>query len=145
MKAAKEAHSSTTYVVNGRTYRSLEEMPPEVRKLVEDKNKNGIPDIMEKEGVIQKVNRTYVKTVTLSGKEDINKVLEDKDGNGIPDIMEESNAEDGNVQGYRTSRAPHPLKKEETSLTIQKIITIALLILLVLSVLYMLYSRGWLQ
>jgi hypothetical protein len=43
--------TSSTYQVDGKTYASLDEMPPDVRKKVEgvlaDRNSNGIPDIME--------------------------------------------------------------------------------------------------
>jgi putative oligomerization/nucleic acid binding protein/uncharacterized protein DUF3592 len=46
--------SSQTYVVNGQTYSSLDQLPPEARKalgsisgLLGDANQNGIPDIME--------------------------------------------------------------------------------------------------
>ena len=56
----KIIRTSTQYVINGRTYRSLEEMPPEDRKFFEDANRNGIPDGFEtlmsggmKDGVVQ--------------------------------------------------------------------------------------------
>jgi hypothetical protein len=43
--------ASTSYQIDGKTYASLDEMPPEVRKKVEsvlvDRNNNGVPDIME--------------------------------------------------------------------------------------------------
>jgi hypothetical protein len=44
----KFVHTSTRYVINGREYHSLEEMPPEDRKFFEDANRNGIPDHLEK-------------------------------------------------------------------------------------------------
>jgi hypothetical protein len=43
--------TTTSYVIDGTTYSSLDEMPPDVRAKVEraivDHNKNGIPDVME--------------------------------------------------------------------------------------------------
>ncbi len=41
----------TKYVVNGKEYNSLEEMPEDIRKIFEDKNQNGIPDILEDTGL----------------------------------------------------------------------------------------------
>jgi hypothetical protein len=45
---------SNQYIVNGKTYNSLDEMPPDVRATYEamgnlfaDKNQNGVPDILE--------------------------------------------------------------------------------------------------
>jgi hypothetical protein len=37
----------TRYVVNGREYGSIEEMPPEARKLFEDRDGNGVPDLLD--------------------------------------------------------------------------------------------------
>jgi hypothetical protein len=37
----------TRYVVNGREYASLEEMPPHVRALFADADRNGVPDIAQ--------------------------------------------------------------------------------------------------
>ena len=50
-----DAGSSTTITVNGRTYHSVEEMPPPVRReyeramadLMADRDANGVPDVME--------------------------------------------------------------------------------------------------
>ena len=46
--------SRTTITVNGQTYNSVDEMPPDVRRqyeqvmsLMADRNNNGVPDIME--------------------------------------------------------------------------------------------------
>lgn len=45
---------SNTFMINGKTYTSLEEMPPEVRaqwdamqSVFADKNQNGLPDVMD--------------------------------------------------------------------------------------------------
>src|SRR5687768_14813285 len=49
--------SRTSITVNGQTYNSVDEMPPDVRRRYEqvmsmmaDKNNNGVPDIMEGDG-----------------------------------------------------------------------------------------------
>src|SRR5205809_2295177 len=44
----KIIRTSTRYVINGREYKSLEEMPEEDRQFFTDANKNGIPDGIEK-------------------------------------------------------------------------------------------------
>jgi hypothetical protein len=44
----KIIRSSTKYVINGREYHSLEEMPEQDRQFFLDANKNGIPDGIEK-------------------------------------------------------------------------------------------------
>jgi hypothetical protein len=44
----KIVRSSTRYVINGREYNSLEEMPEQDRQFFLDANKNGIPDGIEK-------------------------------------------------------------------------------------------------
>jgi hypothetical protein len=66
-------------VIDGRTYRSVDEMPPEVRKKYEqairslgDANSNQMPDAFE----------------TMN-------ILADKDKNGVPDVL--ANLTDGNV------------------------------------------------
>lgn len=41
----------TKYVVNGKEYERVEDMPENVRKIFEDKNQNGIPDILEDTGL----------------------------------------------------------------------------------------------
>ncbi|PYI82626.1 MAG: hypothetical protein DME26_17015 [Verrucomicrobia bacterium] len=44
----KIIRTSTQYIINGREYSSLEEMPEEDRQFFLDANKNGIPDGIEK-------------------------------------------------------------------------------------------------
>lgn len=39
--------SRKKYVVNGKTYRSIEEMPPNIQKIFKDTDRDGIPDIIE--------------------------------------------------------------------------------------------------
>ena len=39
------------YRINGKEYHSLEEMPEPLRKLFEDKNQDGVPDILEGTGI----------------------------------------------------------------------------------------------
>ncbi|HMP41587.1 MAG TPA: SHOCT domain-containing protein [Roseiflexaceae bacterium] len=57
-QAAASAGFFTSVVVNGQTYTSLDQMPPDVRQAYEqsmavlaDANQNGIPDILEQFGV----------------------------------------------------------------------------------------------
>lgn len=47
MSAEEWSRKVTRYVVNEREYSSLDEMPPEVRRLFDDQNRDGRPDCLE--------------------------------------------------------------------------------------------------
>ena len=49
-----EIEKVITYRINGQEYHSLEEMPEKLRLLFEDKNQDGVPDILEGTGVAVK-------------------------------------------------------------------------------------------
>jgi hypothetical protein len=60
-----------TIVFNGKTYNSVDEMPPEVRQAYEkvvglfaDKNQNGIPDVFEGIGSVNRQNINIKKKTT---------------------------------------------------------------------------------
>ena len=72
----------TRITVNGKTYSSVEEMPPEIRQQYEkamsmlaDKNHNGIPDVLEGSavegnGVRTVVNQKSIHLGTISARSD---------------------------------------------------------------------------
>lgn len=92
---------------NGKTYRSVEDMPPDVRQayesvmqVLEDKNQNGLPDLFEGALGGQKAihtsivynGQTYGNMADLppEAREKYDKMMGkwDKDNNGIPDFAE---------------------------------------------------------
>lgn len=93
-------------IFNGKSYRSVEEMPPEIREAYEsvmqimaDKNQNGVPDLFEGTlgAKVQKVDilydgQAYEKLSDLppEAREKYQKMMGkyDTDGNGIPDFAE---------------------------------------------------------
>ena len=95
----KKVFTFTKYVVNGRTYRSLDEMPEADRRMFKDANKNGIPDAVE--NMMQVHDRTgEVQTSTFERNEVITHT-------GAPtDIVHllESHAADPVPQSNRRSR-----------------------------------------
>lgn len=56
----------TKYIVNGKEYERVEDMPDDVRKIFEDKNQNGIPDILEGAGI----KTEFKKEVNFSVKKE---------------------------------------------------------------------------
>jgi hypothetical protein len=75
--------TSTKYVINGREYHSLEEMPEQDRQFFLDANKNGIPDGIEK--LIADAGGDIVKTQKIETQK--NEVVIDSNGPTIrPDI-----------------------------------------------------------
>jgi len=65
--------TKTTITVNGQTYHSVEEMPPDVRQQYEkimammaDKNHNGVPDVLEGKPVGDGTAVTHVTTSVQS-------------------------------------------------------------------------------
>lgn len=103
-------HASQTYVVNGKTYTSLEEMPAEERAMFEslsnvlaDNNQNGLPDIMDgmagtgntlmQSNTIVFEGKTYASVNDLppEGRAAFEKgmgKLADENQNGMPDVLE---------------------------------------------------------
>lgn len=66
--------SSSTIVVNGRTYSSLDEMPPEARAAYQqmmgvfaDKDGNGVPDILEGAASMRQVAEQLRQSTTVGG------------------------------------------------------------------------------
>jgi hypothetical protein len=106
-------------VFNGKSYRSLEEMPPEVREAYEsvmqimaDQNQNGVPDLFEGRlgAKVQKVDivfngQAYEKLSELppEAREKYQQMMGkyDKDGNGIPDFAER-------IAAFGTPSTPAP-------------------------------------
>jgi|SRR5581483_8289577 hypothetical protein len=101
---------SNQYIVNGKTYNSLDEMPPDVRATYEamgnlfaDKNQNGMPDILE--GTMNAgITMISSPTIIYEGKTytNVNDLppearakydaalakLADQNQNGVPDALE---------------------------------------------------------
>ncbi len=85
-----------SYVVNGREYRSIDEMPAEDRQayqqamgLLADHDGDGLPDIFKQAGTVQSVNLNQHNVNVMHGANDqLKHVFVDLDGNGIPDILE---------------------------------------------------------
>ena len=83
-------------IVNGREYRSVDEMPAEDRQLYQqtlsllgDHDGDGVPDIFNQTGKVQSVNLNQQQINLTNGANDQPKqVFVDRDGNGIPDILE---------------------------------------------------------
>lgn len=48
---------TTKYVVNGKEYERVEDMPESARRILEDKNQNGIPDILENMGLKAEIKK----------------------------------------------------------------------------------------
>lgn len=48
---SRTVNGATTYVVNGRTYTRLEDLPPEARRLLADADGDGIPDLLQAPGM----------------------------------------------------------------------------------------------
>jgi hypothetical protein len=81
MSLQKTTSTSTTFTVNGQTYASLDEMPPDVRRdfeetmrrLTTDRDGNGIPDIFENAASAPDQKNVVIKTVSkrviVDGKE----------------------------------------------------------------------------
>lgn len=101
---------SNTFVINGKTYHSLEEMPPDVRAqwdsmhdMFEDKNQNGLPDIVDTMNV-QGATMIQTNTIVYDGKvygsadelppegraayQAAMEKLADNDRDGVPDIAQ---------------------------------------------------------
>lgn len=99
-----------TLIINGKTYNSIDEMPPDVRatfestsKLLGDQNQNGMPDFIEN---MANVNATVIQTskIIFEGKaydsveelpaearakyEQAMGKLADENKNGVPDVIE---------------------------------------------------------
>src|SRR5256885_10670691 len=71
MAELKFSKTFTRITVNGQTYKSVEEMPPDVRQQYEkamgmmaDRNNNGIPDALE--GVLPKDGTTVIRQVSTT-------------------------------------------------------------------------------
>jgi hypothetical protein len=69
--------SFMTITVNGRTYSSVDEMPPDVREqyekamsLLADRNGNGIPDVLEGQTEATRVRTVVKEVVAQTGKLD---------------------------------------------------------------------------
>lgn len=101
---------SSQFIINGKAYDSVDEMPPDVRasyeamqNLFADGNQNGIPDVME--GVMQTGGTVMqAPTIVYEGKTytNVNDLppearakyeqaianLADRNQNGIPDVLE---------------------------------------------------------
>ena len=118
-------------IFNGKTYNSLEEMPPGVRQAYEaimnvlgDKNKNGVPDLLENlpDGALRQTFNVQVNRPTIihDGQvyhsvdelpADLRAKYEEKmnaldaDHNGIPDILE---GRMGNSASASPDPAPTP-------------------------------------
>lgn len=56
------------YIINGKEYNSLDEMPEDLRILFEDKNKDGIPDILEGIDKTKEVKASMIKEVQVTNK-----------------------------------------------------------------------------
>ena len=54
-----EIRKTVRYTVNGREYASLDEVPEAFRKLLEDKDADGVPDLLQKLGARTVVSRTW--------------------------------------------------------------------------------------
>ena len=95
-------NTSTEYIIDGVKYRSLDEVPANVRANYEhvfkDADGNGIPDILETQGTGRSSVKTHNKYI-INGVEyeslesmpaDVRRMYEmlvtDRDKNGIPDI-----------------------------------------------------------
>jgi hypothetical protein len=79
----KIIRTSTKYVINGREYHSLEEMPEQDRQFFLDANKNGIPDGIEK--LIADSGGEIVQTQKIEAQK--NEVIIDSNGpTNRPDI-----------------------------------------------------------
>ena len=82
------------YVFNGREYSSLAEMPAEARAFFEDKDGDGIPDIVNRgmaampgvAGAVYTCNGVRYSSLAEMPPE-ARALFEDKDGDGIPDIV----------------------------------------------------------
>ncbi len=99
-----------TFTINGKTYNSIDDMPPDVRaqyesmsNLLGDKNQDGVPDLL---GNMLKANATVMQTSTIifDGKaynsvdelpaearakyEQAMGKLADENKNGVPDVIE---------------------------------------------------------
>ncbi len=106
-------------VFNGKSYRNVEEMPPEVREayqsimqIMADQNQNGVPDLFE--GMLgAKVQKTSIifngqvydqlSDLPPEAREKYQKMMGkyDADGNGIPDFAER-------VASFGIPSAPEP-------------------------------------
>lgn len=83
-------------IVNGREYRSIDEMPAEDRQLYQqtlsllgDHDGDGIPDVFSQSGKVKSVNLNQQQIDLTNGSNDqLKQVFVDRDGNGIPDILE---------------------------------------------------------
>ena len=78
MSIRKLTSTTTTFIVNGRTYTNPDEMPPDVRreydeavrKLTADRDGNGVPDIFEGTAESSDQKRVVVtRTTVLNGAE----------------------------------------------------------------------------
>lgn len=101
---------SNAIILNGKTYNSIDEMPPDVRaqfesmsNLLGDKNQDGVPDLMEN---MLNANATVMQTSTIifDGKtyDNVDELpaearakyeqamgkLADENKNGVPDVLE---------------------------------------------------------
>jgi len=98
---------TTKYLVNGREYDSLEEVPPEYRSIFEDKDNDGVPDIAQSGGgtfethvstnTFEMTTTDGITTYTVGDQQyhsleemppEYRAMFEDQNGDGIPDIVE---------------------------------------------------------
>ena len=81
-----EIKKVVTYRINGKEYHSLEEMPEPLRKLFEDKNQDGVPDILEGTGieVIKRVVRLGSPNDLSSSPPEVQEALRQRQPDSAP-------------------------------------------------------------
>ncbi len=122
--SGKKFFKKTTYNINGKEYHSLEEVPEEFRRLLEDKDGDGCPDWIQSQvgqtgGYVSRAGfeMTTVNGVTtykVGDREyrsldemplEHRTLFEDRDGDGIPDAFGKpgppSTAFEDNAASYR--------------------------------------------
>ena len=107
MSINKFTSTTTSFTVNGRTYSSLDEMPPEVRrdfeetmrKLTADRDGNGVPDIFE--GTAESSDQKSVVVTRTT-------VLNHADLRGIDDLSPELKHALSESLRHESARHPFP-------------------------------------
>lgn len=164
-----DLHTTQTFVINGKTYTSPDDMPPDVRaqyesmsNILADKNANGVPDIMDNlvgaNGTLMQSNtiifdgKTYANMDELppEGRAAFEKAmgkLADDNHNGVPDVIENAlkNPQTIGTTQYG-STAPRVVVQQASTnmgpIIVLSIIAIGLALVIVLLVALVIAKKG---
>lgn len=115
------------YVVNGRKYNSIDEMPAADRQAYQQAmdalaDRDGFPNLFDKNTTIQTSHTTNVSQhhVINGSSDQLNAMFADRDGNGIPDIMEGNADQFNELFADRDGNGIPDIMQEQSNVSSQK-------------------------